>query len=471
MSPIAYQPPAGALGAPTAPRPGAPSVAGWRSAWIPAVAVFTVVVIRLHELVPQLALIRPTIMLVLVALWLHISNSRPAAWRTAFHDPQLRLATGYTITAYLMVPFALWLGRSLSIANSLPFGLIVITMLLLVPPTRAQLDRITFSVAVITTIYALGVLSKNLVVDGDRLTTGGMYDPNDLAALLLVAMHLALGVALRKERPWKRLLGLACAGVLLFATLRTSSRGGMLAMVTGLLTLGLALPPRRILVFALVAAIGTPVLWQVAPAKFRERAETLVALDEDYNTTSTAGRTYLWKRGIAFFVASPLVGVGAGNFEQRLGEDFRERTGGVGAWHTAHNTYVQVMVELGIAGITFLLLMLYRAFRTGWQLARPPKRGQEQRLYRPELLAATVSWCSSAFFLSHGYSFLLFGVIALSALAARVRAAEAASGATAAFPGAPTAVLRRIAGRRGGLSVQPVQPVLDDHAASLLPRR
>ena len=457
MSPIAYQPPPGALGPPAALGPAAPRISGWRAAWIPAIAVFTVVVIRLHELVPQLALIRPTILLVLVALWLHSSNSRPAAWRAALRDPQLRLATGYTITAYLMVPFALWLGRSLSIANSLPFGLIVITMLLLVPPTRAQLDRITFGVAVITTVYALGVLAKNLVVDGDRLTTGGMYDPNDLAALLLVAMHLALGVALRKERPWKRLLALACAAVLLYATLRTSSRGGMLAMVTGLLTLGSALPPRRIVAFALLMVVGTPVLWQVAPAKFRERAETLVALDEDYNTTSTAGRTNLWKRGLAFFTASPLIGVGAGNFEQRLGEDFRERTGGVGAWHTAHNTYVQVMVELGIAGITFLGLMLYRALKVGWQLSRPPKRGQEHRLYRPELLAATVSWCSSAFFLSHGYSFLLFGVIALSALAARVRAAELA-GASGPVNGLtpPVGALRRIAGRRGGLSFQPV---------------
>ena len=121
----------------------------------------------------------------------------------------------------------------------------------------------------------------------------------------------------------------------------------------------------------------------------------------------------------------PLVGVGAGGYGIREGEYFASH-GRTGAWLTAHNTYIQVMVEVGLLGVIAVLGLIATSFRATIPLWRRPPANTPHRLYRPEIFAALVAFLTGAVFLSHAYNPMLFFSFALAAYAGKVAHAERA---------------------------------------------
>jgi exopolysaccharide production protein ExoQ len=76
------------------------------------------------------------------------------------------------------------------------------------------------------------------------------------------------------------------------------------------------------------------------------------------------GRTYLWAEGIAAASQAPLFGVGYQAYwvqgfseAERLWEEFY--IGSRSGFHF-HNTYIEVLVELGFAGLALLCLLIIR---------------------------------------------------------------------------------------------------------------
>jgi O-antigen ligase len=404
----------------------------WAGAWKVAALVTAVLVIRLAEVVPRLSLVRPTVLVLLIAFLMHSSRSRPAAWRRVWQDGQLRRALGYVAVALATVPFALWKIPAISAVQGMVFDVGLIVILLLCPPTLLTVDRLLTAFPLLTSVYAVATIAAGRVVEGDRVTTSGMYDPNDLGALFCIALPMALALLLRAGL-LKKALGLVCAAVLAYGIIRTGSRGGMLGMAAGVLTLLLGFNIRRFVPAAVALAIASPLIWANAPETFRRRATSIFELESDYNTTSSSGRMYIWGRGLTFFAANPLIGVGPGSFETRLGQDFREQ-GTTGAWHTAHNTWIQVLVELGVVGGALLFTMMWKTLRAGWHFYRPRRPSAGTRTgtappHHPEVFASMLAFCVTATFLSHAYQHLTFFVIGLGALVAQVHRFEQSAGA------------------------------------------
>jgi len=204
----------------------------------------------------------------------------------------------------------------------------------------------------------------------------------------------------------------------------TGSRGGLIALVVGSLVFVAAWNFKKVLLYSAFGALAAAALWLKGPQVFRERAESLTSLEEDYNATSVVGRTAIWKRGIGYTVSNPLTGVGLQNFAVAEGRFF-EREGMAARWFTAHNSYVQAFAELGIPGGLIFLSLLGTGFRRGVRLWRQPPREQPQTaLWRPEFLAAVTSFSVSGFFLSHAYAFMLWTLLGYISLADRVRRTE-----------------------------------------------
>jgi hypothetical protein len=216
----------------------------WAGAWKVAALVTAVLVIRLAEVVPRLSLVRPTVLVLLIAFLMHSSRSRPAAWRRVWQDGQLRRALGYVAVALATVPFALWKIPAISAVQGMVFDVGLIVILLLCPPTLLTVDRLLTAFPLLTSVYAVATIAAGRVVEGDRVTTSGMYDPNDLGALFCIALPMALALLLRAGL-LKKALGLVCAAVLAYGIIRTGSRGGMLGMAAGVLTLLLGFNIRR----------------------------------------------------------------------------------------------------------------------------------------------------------------------------------------------------------------------------------
>jgi O-antigen ligase len=119
-----------------------------------------------------------------------------------------------------------------------------------------------------------------------------------------------------------------------------------------------------------------------------------------------------------------VIGVGPGNFDTRMGRDFEEK-GIVGAWLTAHNTPIQVLVELGLAGGVVFGALVWTGFRAGKRLYRSRRPGRSGALlHYPEVTASMAAFCASSMFLSQAYSHLAFFVFAFGGYAARVFDAE-----------------------------------------------
>lgn len=79
----------------------------------------------------------------------------------------------------------------------------------------------------------------------------------------------------------------------------------------------------------------------------------LSTFGEQLNTGDLNLRTTIWSAGVAEFLRHPLLGIGEGAYQvasaRYLGENF-----------VAHNTFVSVLVELGIVGFTVFVAVLGR---------------------------------------------------------------------------------------------------------------
>ncbi len=383
-------------------------------------------VVRLAEFWPPLGYLRPSIVGGLWAVFMLWSRSKPAARRAAVRDPSMRWTLAYCAAIAVTIPFSLWPGGAASLFRSLPLAVILMAAMLLCPPERQTLDRVLNWTVLCATVMAVLVsvtgAVKFDVLGGDRLGTTGMYDPNDLAAVSCVFMWLAVGMTMR-VRGWWRIVALAGIVATLAVVLRTGSRGAIVALVVTTPVLLVALRARRLIPFVLALALAVPIAWRFGPESFRVRAMSLLHIEDDYTFNADVGRVNVWKRGLGYALERPIVGVGPMSYGVREGEFYRSR-GTVGSWLTAHNTYIQVLVELGLVGmIPFAALMVgvVRDALLSWRQGRARSR---DRLYRPEIFAALVSFMTSAIFLSHAYANALFFMLGLCALARRVVVAE-----------------------------------------------
>lgn len=389
----------------------------WPQAWIAALVFFGLVVSRFSEMLGPLSRVRPVMLATGIIGILLVVKSRPQAWRLAVGERQIRLLLSYSVWAAVTVPFALWRGMAFDSLLTLPTAILVTLSILLVAPTVQNLDRLTTGVVAIVGGYGFATLSFGRTVGEGRLTGTGALDPNDLAGLM--AMILPMAVWLGMGRGWRRrTIGIAASIIMLTVIVQTASRGGLVSLAVGVLVLLLALNPSRVLFSGVALAVGFFAMWHYGPPVFRERASSLFALEEDYNATSEVGRLAIWKRGIRYTMEHPITGVGMNNYAVAEGLAHYQR-GTTGSWFTAHNTYVQVFAELGLLGGMLLVIMLGRAVTQGARLYRRSRRSRPH-LWRPDILASVAAFAASAFFLSHAYSYSLFGILALVTYAARV---------------------------------------------------
>jgi O-antigen ligase len=329
---------------------------------------------------------------------------------------------------------------------------------MLVRPNRATLERVQLAFVALVLFFATYAQVFGHSWAGRLRPLGGSFDTNDMAALMALAFPLSIGVLVRSNRGWPRVLAVTAMVALVLGVVATGSRGSTLALVAGALVFALPLRGGRGVVVWVGLIAGGLLAWNRASPDFRSRMLSLTELENDYNYTADTGRKAVWARGRGYWRANPIAGVGAGNFIVAEG-GFNATSGRTGKWSAAHNAYIQALAELGTVGGGLFIAMLLAAARSAlplWWSGRPNGRAPP-RLNRPELLASLATCASAAYFLSHAYFTPLYGVLGIIALADRVAKAEQNS----RMPGieAPDApVLMRRRGERGGLALAQVVP-------------
>jgi O-antigen ligase len=117
----------------------------------------------------------------------------------------------------------------------------------------------------------------------------------------------------------------------------------------------------------------------LASETLKGRVQTLFAIEQDYNVSAESGRLAVWRRGVDHFLSRPLTGVGVVQYENAEGR-WGEQNGRVRGfkWSAAHNMYLQSAAEMGLVGLTGLLLILIPGASLGWMVVST--RGQNGKV-------------------------------------------------------------------------------------------
>lgn len=403
-----------------------PTIASW------FIALYAVIAVgRLTELIPgaaNLPLAKVVFVLALVVVLLERKRSVPIP---LYRVPMARTAVALYLLAVASVLFSIWRSFTLqTVTDSLltVFASFLVTIAAL--PNWPSIKRLLRSLVYAGAILAVTGLAQ---FAGGRFEVSESYDPNDLAYVLVTVVPLAIGLGMVAVGV-RKLLWFLGAGLLVFVALLTQSRGGLVALsAVGAFLVWKPFPRRagqesvrsasgHFVRNAVIVAALAGTAWAFLPDDARQRFESLFAISADYNVdvSNETGRLALWKRGITAAVKRP-IGYGAGNFSAVDGAYG-------GRYKAAHNSFLLVLVELGVLGLFLFLRMYFLAWRT----LRPPQSAnapasesppcREMRILEHAIKGALIGTISAGFFLSQTYSnvlWLTFGAVAaLSSLSA-----------------------------------------------------
>jgi O-antigen ligase len=195
------------------------------------------------------------------------------------------------------------------------------------------------------------------VHEGARGGSGFFGNAGDFGVAMCVVWPLAVILLFAKTGKILRLFLLACSVAFLVVIPLSCTRGAAVgaACVTlaGIVTSRKKLPA---LVMALLLVVGAV---YILPGASKARFQS--ALHPEGDSTAMT-RLQLWRAGLIMFRDNPLFGVGIGNFQAtRLGK--YAEPGEPTKAYAPHSIYIQVLSELGLAGMIPFLALVVLFFR------------------------------------------------------------------------------------------------------------
>jgi exopolysaccharide production protein ExoQ len=321
------------------------------------------------------------------------------------------------------------------------FSLVLMYAVLAVAPVEERDVRAICACLVFGGIAA-SIYGMYLLHESPVLATGGDHgrlminvanrtiDPNHFANSMLAPLAIALVGLLNSRKVSHALFSAAAIVILTAGILMSVSREALLACVVIAATL-VWFSRRRLLGLL----IGIPVLAAV-PLVFPAVAARMA----DAASSGGAGRTGIWHIGFLAWKAHPVIGWGAGGaldaFDKYYLNVYQLYTTG---WtRPPHNTPLHAAIELGLVGLSLMLLGYLSMFR----LFKGIRRGDRLYDVRVALTASLLALGFCSLFIdlaNYKYVWLVFGTIAQMASVARMQRMAAAPRAVYEPPPPPVA--------------------------------
>lgn len=291
--------------------------------------------------------------------------------------------TWFIFGVYLYL--SMWLGVALSNAplplwiNDINFALwkdYMLLPLIFVAAGMVVEDRRAIRVVIFTAVLSILFIDRASLMsslshswghfDENKRDGGplGFAGSNGLAAFHAQFALFLWGLAQFMKRKKVKLLLYALVALTILATMYDFSRAGYIAVIAGVIVLGIA-KDRKLIPVAIVFLC----VWQaVVPTAVSER----VNMTENANgqlESSAQERVELWTAARTTIESNPIFGVGYGTFQLTAHVDNLRDT---------HNWYVKVMLETGAIGMVIALILLAQMMMLALFLFR---RGRDP-LYR-----------------------------------------------------------------------------------------
>jgi putative inorganic carbon (HCO3(-)) transporter len=250
-------------------------------------------------------------------------------------------------------------------------------------------------------------------------------DGNDFALSIVVILPLCLFLLLDARRTVMKLFWACGLVVLVAGVVVTQSRGGTVGL--GCMGIYYWMKSRKKVQTAMVAAVVVVLVLALAPGSYFERMNMI----GDTQEGSAQARILAWRVAVRMALDSPVLGVGAGHFGIKFGNEYRPPEA-VGRGMTAHSIYFLALGELGFPGLFLLLYFIGSNLSENRRLAQEIRgRDTETRDSDLQMLASmsagVVAFASAGAFLSAIYYphwFVLGGLMSASRRLVRERTAS-----------------------------------------------
>ncbi len=387
--------------------------------WLLALALVFIYV-RPYELIPVLEKLKVAKIALLAALFFSFIESYKRG--AVLKERGFRLLFYLQLLAVVLMPLAIWTGKAMDFWLESYVKIFALFYLIVVAlEDGRKVDTVLRLIFVCCAFVAgrvvLAFLTGNIIYDydGTRRVMGisilSSTDPNDMALAIAMALPIGMYFFYTVKGLIVKSFYLGLVLVCIAAILYSGSRGGYLGLLTGASVFFFMVyrtKKLRLAGFALLGLMALPFV----PGDYQARFTSI--FDSENYVYSEAGRLGIWKRGLATVIREPQ-GVGLNNFSLTEGERKKEK-GYQGKWHVAHNSYLQVAVELGVAGFILYCLFLYTGFKELGRIIRiSDEAGDARRRFcATALTASLVAFSVSSFFLSQAYywnHYIFIGVI------------------------------------------------------------
>ncbi|WP_335870614.1 O-antigen ligase family protein [Bacillus sp. 2205SS5-2] len=224
-------------------------------------------------------------------------------------------------------------------------------------------------------LYVLGLQAFQFLFEGDGISKFGvlmdrnyprliglLQDPN----FFIFYNTIFISYFLCNSNTLKNKVGLLLS---LLTTFLTFSRGGLLAVISIFLVFMLMNNLAKNIKFLITGLLTFSCIAYISVVMLKfDAIGILNSRVQDFSSDGGSGRFTLWARAWDYFEGHILVGLGAFNFSSYNFYNF-------GDTQTVHNTYLDILSESGLIGITsfcfFLLLVIYQLFKHNIHREKP----------------------------------------------------------------------------------------------------
>jgi O-antigen ligase len=346
------------------------AVKGLNNPFWGVVGLMCVTMINPGELNPIFAALRMEKIFVAVVLLSWIVHEK------AVLPPISKKLVAFWFAMILGIPFAFWPGGAFD--GTVAFFTVVLYHVMMINMINTQ-ERfraiITVYVALVGWIaggaiwgYLHGEVNAGGAAHGLERAQGltsSAGDPNSLGVRMVVAMPLMALLLFQGNKKQKLFGGLVLA-MSMFTVALTGSRGSMLTMLVLFATF--MFTRKKGLLLAPVAALLMATAWIALPQATKDRYLEIKDVVKDENLDeSYLLRKYCREAGWNMFLDHPITGVGAGVFKYANGGQYWP-VPGKKHWLQAHNTYIQLLADMGLVGTVVWLIFFSSLLKITWEL-------------------------------------------------------------------------------------------------------
>ena len=273
---------------------------------------------------------------------------------------------------------------------------------------------------------------------------GGM-DNNSFGISLLTTIGAAFALALSAKTYQAKAIAAAAMLLLLHTILLTFSRGAFVGLLA-VAVVAIVLMPKRPKYFGAIIVVAL-IAFRLTGPELSERLSTTFAPREERDG-SAESRLDLWKDTFTVVSEEPILGVGPLNWPL-VASRFGWPEG-----KEAHSVWMQTAAELGIPGVTFLLLFYGFAVTRLWPIAWARDTTDPQgKVFALGLILSLVGFVVSAQFVSLQGLEMPFYITMISAIVLKCRSTRESAPAVPAEMPVPTSAAPVAVGIRHPIAV------------------